>query len=204
MLKRIIAISLIVLVPMAFYYFFFGFGKKGEETAPKELPKLWKLPFYSFTNQEGEKVTSDDLKGYMYVADFFFTSCPGVCPKLSADMEKIQLAFHDKPEIKLVSFTVDPLRDSVPVLKRYSKKYHANPDQWYFLTGNKDSIYKLGEQGFKLPIVQGDSGQEQFTHSEKLVLVDDNGIVRKWYNGTDPQKVDSLMSDIELLDIEKK
>jgi len=203
MAKRIIAISLIILVPAAFYYYFFGFGGKGEREAPKELPKLWQIPYYSFTNQNGEKITSDDLKGYIYVADFFFTSCPGFCPKLSADFEKVQQAFHDKPEVKLVSFTVDPIRDSVPVLKKYSIKYHADPTRWYFLTGNRDSIYKLGEGGFKLPIVQDDAGQEQFTHSEKLVLVDGNGIVRKWYDGTNPLKVDTLMRDIELLDIEK-
>jgi protein SCO1 len=203
MAKRIFAISLIILVPIGFYYYFFGFGGKGERTAPQELPKLWQLPYYSLTNQNGETVTSDDLKGYMYVADFFFTSCPGVCPKLSADLEKIQQTFHDKPELKLVSFTVDPMRDSVSVLKRYSIKYHADPQRWYFLTGNRDSIYKLGENGFKLPIVQDDNGQEQFTHSEKLVLVDGDGFVRKWYDGTDAAKVDSLMSDIELLGIEK-
>jgi protein SCO1 len=203
MAKRIFAISLIILVPVGFYYYFFGFGGKGERAAPKELPKLWQLPYYSFTNQNGETITSDDLKGYMYVADFFFTTCPGVCPKLSADLEKIQRDYHEKQELKLVSFTVDPMRDSVPVLKRYSIKYHADPQRWYFLTGNRDSIYKLGENGFKLPIVQDDNGQEQFTHSEKLVLVDGNGFVRKWYDGTDAGKVDSLISDIELLSIEK-
>ena len=204
MAKRLLAISLIILVPVGFYYFFFGFGGKGEKTAPKELPKMWKLPYYSFTNQNGEIVTSDDLKGYMYVADFFFTSCPGVCPKLSADFEKILRTFHDKSELKLVSFTVDPKHDSVSVLKKYSIKYHADPQRWYFLTGNRDSIYKLGEQGFKLPIVQDANGTEQFTHSEKIVLVDGNGIVRKWYDGTDPAKVDSLLDDISLLSIEKK
>jgi protein SCO1/2 len=204
MAKRIIAISLIILVPVGFYYFFFGFGRKGEQTAPKELPKLWQLPYYSFTNQNRETITSDDLKGYMYVADFFFTNCPGPCPTLSKDLEEIQQDFHDKLELKLVSFTVDPMRDSVPVLKRYSIKYHADPQRWYFLTGNRDSIYKLGESGFKLPIVQDDNGQEQFNHSEKLVLVDGNGFVRKWYDGTNPAEVDSLINDIALLSIEKK
>lgn len=152
----------------------------------------------------GDTVTSDDLKGYVYVTDFFFASCPGVCPKLSTHLSKMQENFKDEQRIKFVSITVDPMRDSVAALKAYSEKYKAVDTKWYFLTGVKDTIYNLAEKGFKVPVVEDVNGEEEFTHTDRMVLVDGTGMIRGYYNVVeDTAMVDSLYNDIERLLIEK-
>jgi protein SCO1 len=202
MLRRVLVICLVVIALLgAGGIYYFGFCK-GLNTELSSLKPLWKIPSYKFINQEGKIVSSNDLKGHIYVSDFFFTRCPGVCLVLSGDMQKLQDIYRGKQDVKLVSFSVDPAEDSVPVLKDYAGRYNADANQWYFLTGKPDSIYKTEVEGFKQDIVESINGTEQYNHSYMMVLVDGNGEVRKLYDGTNPTTLGAITKDISLLEKE--
>lgn len=197
----LVAAAIILLAPFGFWIYYDIY--KTPMLSPR-LKEFYQVPFFKLANQLGDTVTSDDLKGYVYVTDFFFASCPGVCPKLSTHLSKMQENFKDEQRIKFVSITVDPMRDSVAALKAYSEKYKAVDTKWYFLTGVKDTIYNLAEKGFKVPVVEDVNGEEEFTHTDRMVLVDGTGMIRGYYNVVeDTAMVDSLYNDIERLLIEK-
>ncbi|PRY04944.1 protein SCO1/2 [Pontibacter ummariensis] len=156
------------------------------------------VPDFQLTSQKGETFTAEDLSGKIYVADFFFATCPGICKKMSSQLVRVQEAFENYPEVKIVSITVNPEHDSVEVLQNYAAQYGAKEDKWYFLTGERDSIYQLAKKGFYLPVQQVE-GQQDFIHSEKFMLVDKDRNVRGIYEGTDPADVDRLVTEIRVL-----
>ena len=157
------------------------------------------VPDFQFTSQEGKAVSqSDELANSIYVADFFFASCTSICKKMSSQFTRVQEAYKNNPSVKLVSFTVNPEHDSVEVLQNYAAQYGADPGKWYLLTGARDSIYTLAQKGFFLP-VQKVEGQQDFIHSEKFMLVDKERHVRGIYDGTDPDEVDRLILEINVL-----
>jgi protein SCO1 len=196
--SKIIAIGIIIALPLGFFWYF----QTHKIAPPTQLPVYSKVPYFQFTDQQGQKVSSDNLKNFIYVADFFFTTCPDMCPKLSAQMKNLEDKYSSEEELKLVSFSVDPEHDSVPVLKRYADKFLAVPGKWFFFTGDQKKIYDLGETGYKLPIVTIDSaGQQQFVHSDKFVLVDGNGNIRGYYSVLNGD-FDKLVNDIEKLLVE--
>jgi len=201
MLKRFLILAVVVVLVGGGGIYYFGFCKGSKLTAQAPRP-LWKLPYYKFIDQNGKSVSSNDLKGHIYVSDFFFTRCPGVCLVLSNEMQKLQDIYKGNNDVKLLSFTVDPAEDSVPVLKDYAGRYTTHADQWHFLTGNPDSIYKAEVEGFKLPVLQNINGAEQYNHSYMLILVDANGQVRKLYDGTNPTTLSAITNDISLLEKE--
>ncbi|MCS6935814.1 MAG: SCO family protein [Chitinophagales bacterium] len=158
------------------------------------------IPTQKFQTQLGDSLSLDSLRGYIYVADFFFTRCAGICPKLSNSMERIQQAFIKDDKVKLLSVSVDPEHDSLPVLRHYASLHNAMPGKWYFLRGPASEVYKLANEGFRLTAQQsGEVVDEEFVHSEKLTLVDWNGNIRGYYAGTDSASVNRLMGDIVLL-----
>ncbi|MCS7229411.1 MAG: SCO family protein [Candidatus Kryptonium sp.] len=167
------------------------------------LPVYGEIPEFSLIDQNGEKIALERLKGSIWVADFFFTSCAGICPRMTEQMSRVQEAFKDNPKIKLVSFTVDPERDSVWVLSEYAKGWGAINGKWFFVTGEKKKIYELARQGFKLPVEEGDGGPEDFIHSDKFVLVDSKGRIRGYYSGIEAEDVDRLIKDVKLILREK-
>ncbi|WP_241738972.1 SCO family protein [Pontibacter beigongshangensis] len=156
------------------------------------------IPPFALTSQEGQAISAEDLDGSMYVANFFFASCPDVCKKMSSQMTRVQERFQDVPDVKLVSFTVNPEHDSVEVLQEYAAMYGADSEKWFFLTGDRQEIYTLAEKGFYLPVQQV-AGQQDFIHSEKFLLVDKNRRVRGIYDGTDREDVDRLIIEINVL-----
>ncbi len=171
---------------------------------PQRLKEFYQVPFFLLATQNGDSLSSDDLKGYAYVTDFFFTSCNGVCPKMNSNLSGLQNAFKDEERIKFLSITVDPEQDSIPVLKQYAEKYKAIDRKWYFLTGKKNIIYQLAEGGFKVPVADTSNGTESFTHSDRLVLVDGTGMIRGYYKTVeDSTAMDSLYNDITNLLLEK-
>lgn len=199
--KGTIAAIVILLFPIGFFLYYDIYKGPVKHT---RLPELYEVPFFKLVNQLGDTVTSDDLKGYIYVTDFFFSSCPGVCPKLSSHISEMQKNYKDIPQIKFISISVDPMRDSVAALKKYAERFGADDAKWFFLTGVKDSIYHLAENGFKVPVVQDVNGEEEFTHTDRMVLVDGTGMIRGYYNVVeDSVMVDSLYNSIERLLIEK-
>ncbi|HVZ95723.1 MAG TPA: SCO family protein [Chitinophagaceae bacterium] len=156
-----------------------------------------------FINQFGKRVSFEDLKGKIIVLDFFFTRCPSICPRLAKVMKKLQNSFTNNDSIvQFVSVSVDPVHDSVPELRKWAERFNVDPDSWWLLTGNRDSIYTFGLQELKASIA--DPGIDTaFIHSEDLFLLDKERIVRGWYNGFDTLAQKKLVRDIPLLMLEK-
>ena len=158
---------------------------------------------FSFLNQEGETITQAEVEGKVYVAEYFFTTCGTICPKMNDQMRRIQFEFADNENVRLMSFTVDPEVDTVAQMKRYADDHGAKKGQWHFLTGSKEDLYMLARKSFFVlkPAEAenlGDVGSD-FIHTNNFVLVDQKGRLRGYYDGTSKKKVDELMLDIERL-----
>jgi len=171
------------------------------------LPRMSVIPPFSLTERSGKIITNADLANKVWVADFVYTTCPGPCPLVTAEMAKIQQAEAGDPHLQLVTFTVDPQTDTPPVLAAYADKFHADPSKWFFLTGPEKPLYALIETGF-LQAVQDnhgqslDPGQGTVTHSTYFALVDANGIMRGAYQSQDPDECKQLLNDITALEQE--
>lgn len=162
-----------------------------------------KIRNFNLTDQRGNTITGEELNGKIYVADFFFTACGGICPKMTKQMKRIQNAFADEEKVMLLSHSVTPDRDSVSVMYRYAEKNGANHDKWLFLTGDKKEIYSMARKAYfivKEPAPGEDDGSgADFIHTENFVLIDADKRIRGYYSGIRPSSVDSLISDIRLL-----
>jgi len=163
-------------------------------------------------NQLGDTVSLYDKQGKIIVADFFFTHCAGICPKLTANMSKLQQSFIrggdtrkkiDTSIVQFISFTVDPERDSVPVIKNYADRFGVNPDNWWLLTGSKDSIYKFAFEELKVDKFSEEPITPDFVHTSRFVLIDKKYQVRGYYNGMDSVSLAKLARDIGVLMLEK-
>ncbi|MCU0432629.1 MAG: SCO family protein [Bacteroidia bacterium] len=169
------------------------------------IVKYHTIPPGNFITQDGGSYTAEAQRGKVSVNSFFFSTCEGICPIVSSGMSKIHKAYSNNPDLKLVSYTVDPETDNVAALKAYAGRYGADAQQWTFLTGEKKALYDQIRNGFLLPDVKpGTGGEEDFIHSDQIVLVDRDLIIRGFYTGTDSLAVDSLIRDIKLLLEEKK
>jgi protein SCO1/2 len=179
------------------------------------------VPPFSLTERSGRTVTRDDLRGSIWIADFIFTRCGGTCPMLSASMARLQQRLglaavsspapgavaappaSAAPELRLVSFSVDPAHDTPEVLARYADAYRADPRAWLFLTGERAALYELILRGFRLSVAESETARadpnEMITHSDRFVLVDREGRIRGYYHGTEPESVDRLVADLDRL-----
>lgn len=175
--------------------------------APSTLPVLGEVPDFSLTAHTGQPIALGDLRGRVWVANFFFTTCRSICPIMQDNVTEVQKAFADNPAVQLVSFTVDPERDTVPVLNEYASKRGALPGKWLFVTGEKKAIYRLARKGFKVAAEdvpeQIEGTTHDFIHSEKLVLVDSQGRIRGYYSGLDMEQVRRLVKDAQQLLVEE-
>jgi protein SCO1/2 len=152
------------------------------------------VPQFSLRDQNGKTLTRNDLAGKVWVADFIFTNCAGTCPMITATMSKLQSELPN--EVHLVSFSVDPVRDTPEVLADYAAQVSADQERWHFLTGEKQTMYDLSIKGFKLALEEtGGSDIEPITHSTRLVLVDQEGRIRGYYGGTDEEELKRLLAD---------
>jgi protein SCO1 len=172
-------------------------GIDGCRSAPP-LPVYWKLPDFQLTSQSAQPFDSKSLDGSIWVADFIFTTCPGPCPRMSAQMRGVQTAVASMPDVKLVSFTVDPQHDTPAALAQYAGRYHAEPGRWFFLTGEQTALEALCRNGFKLGDVDG-----SLVHSTRFVLMDRRGRVRGFYSSSDDGALPRLLHDIRSLRGEK-
>jgi protein SCO1/2 len=158
---------------------------------------------FSLHNQLGHLITQDSLAGNIYVANFFFTTCPSICPKMVNNLQLLQDSFAQNKEIKLVSFSVMPWVDSVERLKEYGENHHINPQKWHLLTGNKERIYALGRQSYfaeKRAGLKKDSSD--FLHTESMLLIDKKGRIRGVYNATEKTDMERSINDIRTLLLE--
>ncbi len=158
---------------------------------------------FSFTNQNGKTVTQKDYDGKIYVADFFFTTCGSICPKMTANLVVVQKAIEKNDKVKLLSFTVLPEIDSVPVLKKYALEKGVDDAKWNLLTGDKHQIYDMARKSFLVAKVGNPVQQYDMVHTENFVLVDAKKRIRGFYDGTDPKSIEKLIDDINFLSIEK-
>lgn len=154
---------------------------------------------FSLTDQTGKTVTRKDFENSITVVDFFFTSCQGICPKMNSQMKRVYDNFQGNKEVKLISHTVNPEKDSVEVLAAYAKRYNADPDQWHFVTGDKAQLYMLARKSYMISDTNGDGGKEDFVHSQNFALVDKEGHVRGIYDGTDSVEVKRLLVEMNVL-----
>jgi len=158
----------------------------------EQLPVIRAVPAFSLTDQEGRTVTKEDLRGKIWIADFFFTRCAGPCPLMTARMLEMQKALVKTPEVKLVSITVDPEHDTPEVLKVYAEANFADPDRWMFLTGDKAVIEKLVTEGFMQHLSEEDG---EPVHGTMFLVVDGNGMVRSARMLEDPELIPKILMD---------
>jgi cytochrome oxidase Cu insertion factor (SCO1/SenC/PrrC family) len=166
------------------------------------LNKYGAVPEFSLVERSGKKVGRADLHGQVWIADFIYTTCQDTCPMQSAAMSRLQEKWADKPNLKLVSFSVDPERDTPAVLTQYADRFKADNNRWLFLTGDKNQMTELVQGGFRLSAVALTDGQNQepvIMHSPRFVLVDRNSEIRGYYDSRDSAALERLNSDIAAL-----
>ena len=164
--------------------------------------KFHKIAPFSLTNQNGLTVTEKDYMNKIYVADFFFTTCPSICPKMTANMGLIQENIKTDNQVLLLSFSVTPEIDSVQQLKSYAIEKGVIDSKWNLLTGNKKEIYELARKSYLAVKTDGDGGEHDMIHTENFILVDPDKRIRGFYDGTDINAMDELLSDIKVLQME--
>ena len=166
----------------------------------KEEKEFHKIPDFSLTNQLGENITQKTFENKIYITDFFFTTCPGICPQMTGNMFKIQEEFKNDNEILLLSHSVMPNTDSIPVLKKYAKYNGVIDNKWHLVTGDKNEIYSLGRDHY---FVENDLGEEKsiddFLHTENFLLIDKEKHIRGIYNGLNRASIAQLIVDIKAL-----
>lgn len=156
---------------------------------------------FQFTDQNGRQITQETFEGRIYVANFFFSVCPSVCPKMKNNLMLVQEAFRGDDRVKILSHTVMPWNDSVPVLHSYAERNGINGDQWHLVTGSQDELYKIGRLGYFADegFGKGVTDLDDFLHTENIVLVDHKRRLRGIYNGTLPLETQRMIEDIHWL-----
>ncbi|MBK7382933.1 MAG: SCO family protein [Flavobacteriales bacterium] len=151
---------------------------------------------FALVDQLGRTITLADVKDRIIVADFFFTTCTTICPKMTTQMERVQEAYAKDDRIVLLSHSVTPEVDSVPTLAAYAQLHNADPERWHFLTGDRKQIYALARRSYFACQDKGDGGPDDFVHTENFVLVDPQHCIRGFYDGTSAKSIDLLIEDI--------
>lgn len=170
----------------------------------EEEKNFHKIPNFKLVNQLGDTVTQKTFDNKIYITDFFFTTCPGICPQMTDNMFKIQEEFKNDSDILLLSHSVMPTTDSVPVLKEYAINHQVIDNKWHLVTGDKNEIYSLGRDQY---FVENDLGEpksiEDFLHTENFLLIDKNKHIRGIYNGLNRASIAQLITDIKTLKMEQ-
>lgn len=174
-----------------------------------DIATIGRAPEFSLTDQTGAVISSTLLQGQIYVVEFFFTTCPSICPIMTQNLLKVQSAFADERGISLISITINPAYDSTEVLADYAQKYGITHPNWYLLTGAQDVIYEIANKGFNLYVGEGSEIAGGFEHSGFFALVDQEGMIRSrhdqygnpiiYYDGLEVGQVSNLINDISVL-----
>lgn len=197
----IFLVTFFILLAAVFMTYFY----KVTSEQPKSLPVIGneghKVGKFSFVNQDGKTITQDDVKGKIRVVEYFFTTCKGICPKMNENMVKVYEAFKGNDEVKILSHTVDPKKDTVGAMKAYSLRFDADAKQWMFLTGSKKELYEMAYHDYL--VTAADSSvtdiNSDFIHTDNIVLVDKDGRIRGAYQGTNVGAINQLIGDIKEL-----
>ena len=216
----VLAFLMVTVLPIASYLFVSNLSKDAikmprryfydtvvvkMEKGKKVNDTVWhKVRPFKLKNQFGKEVGLEDWGGKIIIADFFFTSCPSICPKLTRNMKKLQTAFKKTDSlVRFVSFTVDPVRDSVQALKAYGDKFGIDHDSWFMLTGDRNELYDIALNEFKASIASNGNIDTGFIHTDRFFLLDRDRVVRGWYSGLDSLNLDKLIKDVVLLNMER-
>lgn len=195
-----LVITIILIVPLIAFE-----AVRWIENKYEQLPVLSKMDdaFYGadchFINQHNQTTNFAAWTNKILITDFFFTSCPTICPKMTDNMKRVAEAFKDDKNIQLLSFTVDPTHDSAEKLLTYAERKNVELSSWDFLTGKKRVIYKIARNQFHLTATDGDGGPQDFIHSDKIILTDKQNRIRGYYDGTSENETEQLIKDIKKL-----
>jgi len=202
-MQRFLTPLLIIVVGVVSVYLWADLFRFARQPSVPALQQLGTLPAFDLTERRQAPLRLDDLRGKVWVADFMYTSCVEVCPLQSAEMARLQTAFADHPDLRLVSFSVDPERDTPAVLSAYADNFQADPERWLFATGEPEAVARLAQEGFRLSaasyVAGGDGADYTFIHSNRFVLVDRQGRIRGYYRSTDPDDLVRLRRDLTVL-----
>ena len=175
----------------------------------REMASIGVVPQFEFVNQYGDTINQETYKGKVYVAEFFFTTCPSICPIMNQNMLKVQKAFKGNEDIGIASFTINPEYDTPEILKAYAESYGINHPNWHLLTGNRDEIYTLANKGFNLYVGEAPEVEGGFEHSGFFALIDKNGTIRSrfdsfgnpiiYYDGLEEENIEILIEDMRVL-----
>ena len=161
--------------------------------------KAHRIAEFKLVDQTGDTISNDVFDGKIYVADFFFTTCPSICPKMTANLKELSEFYRNDSEIMFLSHSVTPVKDSVPVLAAYGIEHGANPEKWKLVTGPKKHIYELARRSYFAVTTEGDGGESDFIHTENFILVDKERKIRGFYDGTSKEDMERLKDDIVIL-----
>lgn len=200
-LLRVLTIVFLITAVATFLYSRYGLDQTAE---PEDLPVFGEVPDFNLMDRTGERVSLDDLRGKIWVADFIFTNCAGTCQIMTTRMAQLRDTLPRSLDVHFVSVSVDPGRDTPEALTAFAQAYNADAANWYFLTGDLQEIIQLGEKGFNLSVgqVPEDQPAEEIgpiAHSIKFALVDRQGRIRGYYDGTDAASVEKLLQAIRQL-----
>lgn len=185
------------------YYNEATFTPRWISSGDNRLDTFHRISPFKLVNQEGETVTEETFKDKIYVVDFFFTICPGICPKMTSNMLDLQDKFLNDDDVLLLSHSVTPERDSVPVLQQYADDKGILPHKWHLVTGTQQEIYKLGREDYFVEEDLGlTKGEDEFLHTENFVLIDKKRHIRGIYSGLNKTSINQLIADIETLKFE--
>jgi protein SCO1/2 len=169
------------------------------DSSLQHIKKFHKISNFHLVNQNGNNISQEFYHNKIYVADFFFTTCPSICPIMTNNMLKVQEKIKNDPNVLIVSFSVDPKTDSVAQLKKYAKEKGVDDLKWNLLTGDKKQIYDLARKSFFVAEIDKDSDSNDIIHTENFVLVDPEKRIRGFYDGTNLDEIKNLISDLSLL-----
>ncbi len=173
------------------------------EHSSKEYHSIHTIPAFSFVNQDGVAVTENNFRNKIYVADFFFTSCPGICKQLTNGLAKVQEAYKNDDEVMLLSHSVTPEKDSVSRLQQYAEAHQVRSNKWHLVTGDRKAIYTIARQSYFADEDLGEQkNEDDFLHTENVMLVDKKRRIRGVYKGTDAIEINNLINDIKRLEQE--
>lgn len=158
-----------------------------------------KIDDFAGFDQDGMTFDRSMLEGKVHLANFFFCSCPVVCPKMTVETKKVMDVFGEREDLLMVSYTIDPKRDTVQKLKSFAEKFEADQSNWRFVNVGNEQVYKLARYGYMITAVQGSEEANDFIHSELLTLVDDQMRIRGYYDSTNPQQMEKLIKDLKKL-----
>ena len=161
--------------------------------------KAHRIAEFKLVDQMGDTITNADFDGKIYVADFFFTTCPSICPKMTANLTELADFYKNDEDIMFLSHSVTPQIDSVEVLSAYGNEHGADPTKWKLVTGSKKHIYELARRSYFAVTTEGDGGESDFIHTENFILVDKERKIRGFYDGTSKKDMDRLKNDITIL-----